>query len=162
MGALWSRGEVEANLDELEVPVAELAPEELVDGGGGFVEAIVPERAVDFRGDRGEARVDPAGFERDVFVRGLLIQIDPVAEVLASLHLHEQEARGVPDLVGEGAIAVGAVFREGDVGAGRGHAGEREAHGIGAEAFDDVDGVDDIALGLRHLLAVASRTSAWM
>ncbi len=74
-------GEVEANLDELHVPVAELAPEELVDGTGRFVEAIVPERAVDLRGDRGEARVDPAGFKRNVFVRGLLIQIDPVAGV---------------------------------------------------------------------------------
>ena len=43
--------EVEAELDELEVPVAELAPEELVDGVGGFVEAVVGEGAFDFGGD---------------------------------------------------------------------------------------------------------------
>ena len=55
--------EVQAELDELEVPVAELAPEELVDGAGGFVEAIVVQRtcglaAADWR----EAGEDPAGF----------------------------------------------------------------------------------------------------
>ena len=32
--------------------------------------------------------------------------------------------------------------------------GEGEADGVGAEALDDVDGVDDVALGLGHLLAV--------
>ncbi len=58
--------EEEAELDEFEVPVAELAPEELVDGGGGFVEAVVGEGAVDFGGDGVEAGEDPAGFERGV------------------------------------------------------------------------------------------------
>src|SRR6266851_853049 len=47
-----------------------------------------------------------------------------------------------------------AGFREGDVGAGGGHAGESETDGVGAEALDDVDEVDDVALGLGHLLAV--------
>ena len=56
--------EVEAEFDELEVPVAELAPEELVDGVGGFVEAVVGEGAVDLGGDGAEAGEDPAGFER--------------------------------------------------------------------------------------------------
>ena len=56
--------EVEAELDELEVPVAELAPEELVDGAGGFVEAVVGERVGDAVGDGAEAGEDPAGFER--------------------------------------------------------------------------------------------------
>ena len=56
-------GEVETKLDEFEVPVAEFAPEELVDGVGGFVEAVVGEGAVDFGGDGVEAVEDPAGFE---------------------------------------------------------------------------------------------------
>ena len=77
-----------------------------------------------------------------------------VAGLFGSVDVHEEEAGGVPDLVGEGAVAFGAGFAEGDVGAGRGHAGEGEAHGVGAEALDDVDGVDDVALGLGHLLAV--------
>ena len=32
--------------------------------------------------------------------------------------------------------------------------GEREADGVGAVLLDDLDGVDDVALGLGHLLAV--------
>ncbi len=48
--------EVEAEFDEFEVPVAELAPEELVDGVGGFVEAVVGECAVDFGGDGADRR----------------------------------------------------------------------------------------------------------
>ena len=56
--------EVEAELDDFEVPVAEVAPEELVDGAGGFVEAVVGECAVDLGGDGvGEAGENPAGFE---------------------------------------------------------------------------------------------------
>ena len=49
-------GEIEAELDYLEVPVAELAPEELVDGVGGFVEAVVGESAFDFRRRRSAKR----------------------------------------------------------------------------------------------------------
>jgi hypothetical protein len=58
--------EVEAELDEFEIPVAELAPEELVDGVGSFVEAVGGKGAVDFGGDGVEAGVDPAGFEGGV------------------------------------------------------------------------------------------------
>ena len=55
--------EVEAELDDLEVPVAEVAPEELVDGVGGFVEAVFGEGGVGGGGGLGEAGENPAGFE---------------------------------------------------------------------------------------------------
>ena len=80
--------------------------------------------------------------------------VDFDAGLAGAVEVHEEEAGGVPDFVGEGAVALGAGFGECDVGAGRGHAGQGEAHGIGAEALDDLDGVDDVALGLGHLLAV--------
>ncbi len=79
---------------------------------------------------------------------------DFVAGFAGAVDVHEEEAGGVPDFVGEGAVAFGAGFAEGNVGARRGHGGEGEADGVGAEALDDVDGVDDVALGLGHLLAV--------
>ncbi len=62
MAALPVRGEVEAELDEFEVPVAELAPEELVDGVGGFVEAVGGEGAIDFRGRRRRGARRSSGF----------------------------------------------------------------------------------------------------
>ena len=72
-------------------------------------------------------------------------RLDPV-------HVHEHEARRIPDLVGEGAIAVGAALVERDVGAGRGHRRQREARRVRAEALDDLQRIDHVALGLRHLL----------
>ncbi len=65
-----------------------------------------------------------------------------------ALHLHEDEPCRVPYLVGESAVALGAGFAEGDVGTRRGHAGQREAHGIRPVVLDDLDGIDHIALGL--------------
>ena len=150
--------EVETQFDEFEVPVAELAPEELIDGVGGFVEAIVGESVVDGSGDGAEAVEDPSGFERRVggeFGDGAVVaHRHLVAGLFGAIDVHEEEAGGVPDLVGEGAVAFGAGFAEGDVGAGGGHRCEGEADGVGAVALDDIDGVDDVALGLRHLLAV--------
>jgi len=55
-------GEVEAKLDEFEIPVAELAPEELVDGVGRFVETIVLQCLIHFNGHCIEAREDPTRF----------------------------------------------------------------------------------------------------
>ena len=37
---------------------------------------------------------------------------------------------------------------------GRGHRRQREARRVGAKALDDVERIDHIALGLRHLLAL--------
>ena len=151
-------GEIEAELDDFEIPVAEVAPEELVDEVGGFVESISGERGVHFGGDGIEAGDDPAGFERGAAWDGWRLaeqgRVDFDAGFAGALDVHEDEARGVPDLVGEGAIAFGAGFAEGDVGAGRGHGGEGEPHSIRAVLFDDLDRVDDVAFGLGHLLAV--------
>jgi hypothetical protein len=71
-----------------------------------------------------------------------------------AVYIHEHESGGVPDLVGEGAIAVGAALAEGDVGSGRGHGRQSEASCVGTKALDDFEGVDNVALGLRHFLAV--------
>ena len=71
-----------------------------------------------------------------------------------AVQVHEQKARGVPDLVREGAISLGTGFVECNISAGRRLRGEREADRICAVLGNDLDGVDHVALGLRHLLAV--------
>src|SRR5205814_10124756 len=65
-----------------------------------------------------------------------------------------EEARGVPDLVGKGAIALGARGIEGDVCTGRRLCGEGEAGGVGTVLLNHLDGIHHVALGLRHLLAL--------
>jgi hypothetical protein len=102
---------------------------------------------------------DPAGFERGVINAGgghrpSKWRVDGDADLGGAVDVHEEEAGGVPDFVGEGAVAFGSGHVEGDVGAGRGHGRQREADGIGAVLLDDLDGVDDVALGLGHLFAV--------
>ena len=82
------------------------------------------------------------------------VQLHGVAGFGGAVYVHLEEAGGVPDFVGEGAVAFGAGLVEGDVGAGRGLRGQREADGVGAVLGDDLDGVDDVALGFGDLLAV--------
>jgi hypothetical protein len=81
-------------------------------------------------------------------------RVDRDAYVGGAVYVHEEEPCGVPDLVGEGAVAFGAGFVEGDVGAGRGHRGQRESDRISAVLLHDFNGVNDVALGLGHLFAV--------
>ena len=68
--------------------------------------------------------------------------------------VHLGEARGVPQLGREIAIALDARGRELDVAPLRGHGGEREAERVGAVAVDQLERIDDVALRLRHLLAL--------
>ena len=100
------------------------------------------------RVSRGAPTLADAATPRAMTAMGSTVQ----AGFLGTVEVQEEEASGVPDLVGEGAVALGAALAEGDVGAGRGLAGEGEAHGVGAVLGDNLDGIDDVALGLGHLL----------
>ena len=81
-------------------------------------------------------------------------QIDRYADFRRAIHVLEQKPRRVPDLIGERAVAFRSRDVESDVGAGRGHGCKREAHCVRPVLLDDLDGVDDVALGLGHLFAV--------
>ena len=63
-------------------------------------------------------------------------------------------AGGVPELVGEVAAGSDLGLAESAVVAGGGADGEGEAEGVGAVFVDDIEGVEDVALDLAHLLAV--------
>src|SRR5580765_7394501 len=72
-----------------------------------------------------------------------------------TIKVHEHETRGIPYLVGKGAVAIGAALRESNVRSGRGHGGQRESNSICTEFFGDINGVDHVALGFGHLLAIS-------
>ena len=55
--------EIQPRLDQLQIPVAELAPEEVVDAVGGFVKAVGLQRFIDIGNDAIKARENPAVFE---------------------------------------------------------------------------------------------------
>ena len=73
------------------------------------------------------------------------------------LEVHQHEARGVPDLVGEGLVAGHALLGQGHVHARHGQGGQGEAQGVGAVLVDHLQRVDDVALGLAHLAPLARR-----
>ena len=114
------------------------------------MEAIGGERAVHVGRSAMKAREYPLIFQRLRCKHSLIrphSRLDPI-------HIHKHEAGGVPNLVGKGAVAVGAALVEGNVGAGCGHRGKGEARGIRPIFCDHFQRVQHVALGLRHLLAV--------
>ena len=155
--------EVETKLYELEVPVTQLAPEELETALAASSKRYAARARSTSPQDSGKAGDDPAGFKGSGVRKFCLgggrrsrrgdlstvlrigrddmrlcrsksglcpagVYDDVVAGGLSAVELQEEEARGVPDLVGKGAVALGACFGEGDIGAGRSHAGERKAN----------------------------------
>ena len=172
---------LDLHLRDLQVPVAELVPDELVDRGGDVVQAVLGEALGHVGFGALERRDDP------VVGRGEGVVL--LGEILA-FAVHQHEPRGVPELVAEVAVALAALGVEIDVAAEAGVAGHGEpqrvrpvrrhalrellahagghlgrgfgpaqAHGglvhegLDVRAFDQVHRVDDVALGLAHLLA---------
>ena len=68
--------------------------------------------------------------------------------------MHQGEARGVPQLVDEVPVALHPLFGQLDVAPLGGESRQGEAERVGAVALDDLQGVDDVAVGLAHLLAL--------
>ena len=72
---------------------------------------------------------------------------------IEAFQVHEGEAAGVPDLVGEVAVAGDALLGEAHVPAHGGEGGQGKTEGVGAVFIHEFQGIDDVALGLAHLLA---------
>ena len=92
-----------------------------------------------------------AGENPAVFQKLHLPRMDSLAQSVSTakpFSVHEHQAGRIPDLVGKGTIALGAALRKSNVGAGRGHGRQREAHSIRAVALRDLDRVNHVALGL--------------
>ncbi len=131
--------------NQLQIPVTVLMPDELIEGCRCTIEAIGLQLRCDDAdrvgrdGSRstGQARSDvPA----DGSVRGPSRYI-------------KRESRGIPNLIGEIAVAFDPFFCQLDIASRRGHRGQGEPKGVGAELIHDVQRIDHVALGLAHLLA---------
>ena len=147
---------LQAGLGDLDVPVADLIPEKLLHAAGHIAKGVVLDPLGDHLHGLCQAAEHP-GVGRRLH--------DGLAGRVA-LHVHEQEAAGVPDLGDKALGLLGA--RAVDkllgllvdvrvklnvlvVGA------QREqviAHGVGAVHTDEVHGVNAVALGLGHAAAV--------
>ncbi|MCY1511051.1 hypothetical protein D9M68_454450 [compost metagenome] len=130
---------LDLHLGDLQVPVAELVPGELVDRVGDVVQAVFLEALGHLGLDALQLRDDPevGAAELQVAMRlaadlAVFLRVLQQAAVLA-FAVHQHEARGVPQLVAEVAVALAALAVEVDAAAQRGQRGEGEAQRIGAE-----------------------------
>ncbi|GJE71505.1 hypothetical protein CHKEEEPN_3051 [Methylorubrum podarium] len=145
---LRPRGRIDAlalqhGLGEFEIPVAEHVPDEAVGGRRRVVEAVDGDGVGHLRHRLGGLGERP-GVERLGHGLGPVVGLE-----FAAVHLGE--AGRVPELGREVAVALDPLGPELDVAAGGGERGEGEAQGIGAEAVDEIDRIDHVALRLRHL-----------
>ncbi len=145
---------VEPRLDDLQVPVAELRPEERVEAEHAVGEVVAVEGLAEGADLALQPRDDPAvldpvrpGLEpsphprRSSLLRGLGVRVQ------------QDQPRGVPHLVRQVAPLLDPVRRVAHV-LRRGHGQEAEAQRVGAVDLDLVEGVDPGAERLRHPASV--------
>ena len=147
---------LQAGLGDLDVPVADLVPEELLHAAGHVAEGVVLDTLGDHLHGLGQAAEHP-GVGRRLH--------DGLAGRVA-LHVHEQEAAGVPDLGHKALGLVGAravdellgllvdVRVELDVLVVGAQREQVVAHGVGTVHTNEIHGVNTVALGLGHAAAV--------
>ena len=144
VGALHDR------LGELDIPVADHAPDELVERIGGLVQAEVGQGLVDRLVGAGEFTQHPL-VDREAGRRG----IEALRQRRA---IHLGEARRVPQLGREVARALDPGRRQPQAAGLRcGQRRHGEAQRVGAVFVDQLQGIDHVPLGLGHLLALLVR-----
>ena len=137
---------VERALAQLDVPIAEVAPEEVVQRAGGDAQLELAHVEGDFFDGALQPRDDPlvGGGELD---GGHGRDVDP-------LRVHQHEAGGVPHLVHEVARRLDLALTVAAVVAGRDARDEGETQRIGAVLVDHFQRIDAVAQRLGHLAAL--------
>ena len=150
---------LQAGLGDLDVPVADLVPEELLHAAGHVAKGVVLDALGDHLHGLGKAAEHP-GVGRRLH--------DGFAGRVA-FHVHKQEAAGVPDLGHKrlgllGARAVDELLGllvdvrvELDILVVGAQREQVEAHGVGAVHANEVHGVNAVALRLGHAAAVLGK-----
>ena len=134
----------QAALGQFDVPVAELAPREVVDLVGGHAEVAV----LHVGAHLGHGLVQPG---KNPLVRQLQKRR---VDGFAGLRVHQHKARGVPHLVGEVAGAFHLLVGVAGVVAGADAHGQREAQRVGPILVDDLQRVHAVSEALGHLAAL--------
>jgi hypothetical protein len=140
-------GAAQPALGQLHVPVAEVAPHEVVGGLGRVVEA----EGVDARGGPLDGALQPREYPAVADLQNFLGQ--RLSGRFQALDVHEHEAAGVPHLVGEVAAHLELGGAELDVLSLGGQHHQAEADRVGAVLVDHLYGVDAVAQALGHLAA---------
>src|SRR5579859_70098 len=134
---------------DFHVPVAVVRPEKLVDLAASLAKLELFDQARHVVCELRQAAEYPAIRQRD-----RLRLLDGGNTTADASRRQQHEARGVPDFVGEVAIAHDTLRYQPGVVAGRAAGCQREAQRVGAVLIHDGERVDHIVLRLAHLLAL--------
>ena len=132
---------VEPRLRQLDVPIAELAPEELIDRAPRLAELVFLEVRRHVARRHRTARENPAVGERIVLRRGDEGGVRP-------LEIHQHVARCVPYLIGKITRRLDALPVKTHIVARRIACDEHEPERVRAVFLNDLDGIDAVAKGL--------------
>ena len=147
---LGTVGALQSGFAELDVPVADDAPDKFVERRRRVVQAILCQRMVD-------GVVGTCQLSKYPLVDGKL-RARRIETLRQHSAIHLREAGRVPELGGEVARSLDPGRRQAQTaGRGRRHRRHREAQRVGTVFVDQLQRVDDVALGLGHLLTLLVR-----
>ena len=134
---------VEIGLFQLDVPVAEAVPDEVVELLNRNAELELLEVLVDFTGNVVEGGNNP-----------LILGCESVGELVFDVvvvDVHMNKAAGVPELVREVGASFNPFVRETHIISGRVACREEESQRVGAVFVNDFERVDSVSEGFTHL-----------
>ena len=136
---------VQSRFDHFNVPVADLAPDEIIHGTACFAQLKLIQQRGHIRGHILHAGKDPLIRQ---FVRR------PFRVDLIAFQIHQREAGSVPDFIGKVPCGFQTAPVETHVVAGRIAGDQHEAQGVAAILFDHLQRIDTVAQGFTHLPAL--------
>ena len=141
-------GAVQSRLHHLDVPVAELAPDKVIDLLDSDAQLKLFHVLGDIRYHMVELGQNPLILRLKSLRHGRSIRLLPV------LHVHHDEAGSIPYLISEVPAVLHALNIEAHVVAGRIPCNQGETQCIRAVFVDDLKGINAIAERLRHLASL--------
>ena len=139
---------IETCLRQLDVPVAELAPQELIDGASRLAKLVVLEVRRHRTCRLGRARENPAIGKR-------IVALLRHKRIVRTLKVHQHIARRIPNFICKIARRLDALPIEAHIVARCVAGDEHEAERVRTVLLDDLYGVDAVAERLRHLAPLA-------
>ena len=136
---------VQPRLDQFNIPVADLAPDEIIHGTAGFAQFKLIQQ-------RGHIRSHILHAGKDPLIRQFVRR--PFRVGLIAFQIHQREAGSVPDFIGKVTGGFQTAPVETHVVAGRIAGDQHEAQGIAAILFDHLQRIDTVAQGFAHLTAL--------
>ena len=150
---------LQPRLDQLQIPIAKLSPEKVINPVSRLVKPISLQSLVHIRRNPIEPRKNPPILQRlSIEPSNAHARTDPLLRPprpkpgLNAIHIHEHKSRRIPDLISECPIPLRPALVECNIGPRRSHRRQRKPRSIRPKPLNNVQRIDHVPLSLRHLL----------